>query len=459
MSATISEQRRVAVLCDGARLELSAPCAFTVYQALESVGVIVQPETQVLLDRSGREVPATSSVADLDDGALLTIVDLGLAVPTPGASRRTAGAQRADHGSAWWLLATVSILLAGGALAGLVAGAPLLAGTGYQWVVAGLTLGALATAALWIARAPADGSGAAVLVSTLALAFAAGTLSVPDAAASGHLAATVGLLCSATLGAAMAVAARDGVMRAVATTLSVVLLVYASVWGGTLLLEWGPIAAAALTLGLVAPGIRFLPTTLLPVADGYAINYKHFMSSRWTVRGAIPPDPGAVRMDAIRPTVRNAAARLRTGTVALALTAPLMTPFVLPGMFGESIAVRIGSIGVVLATVVALFLAPRHGSDPVTTWVSRGGAAIMVVGTGVVLASNASAAMLTVVAVVLLSCGILVAIMIVPLSRGMRSLAWSRVGDALESLSITLALPLALLAANVIELVREMMAG
>jgi hypothetical protein len=50
-------------------------------------------------------------------------------------------------------------------------------------------------------------------------------------------------------------------------------------------------------------------------------------------------------------------------------------------------------------------------------------------------------------------------VLIVPLSKSTRSLAWSRVGDTLESLSVTLALPFALLAANVIELVREMMSG
>jgi hypothetical protein len=291
------------------------------------------------------------------------------------------------------------------------------------------------------------------------LAFAAGALAVPDATASVHLAVTVGLLSAALLGSAMAVTARERVPRAIATTLSMLMLIYAAVWGGTLLLEWGAASAAAITLGMVAPGIRFLPTTLLPLPDGHLLSYRHFMSSRWTVRGAVPGDPGAVTMAAIGPTVAIAAARLRTGTIALCVTAPLVAPLVINGMRGESTLVLVGGIGVLVATVAALALMPRHGTDASSAWVSRAAAALLVIEATIAGAGQASDTMVTVIAMALLVGGVLASALIVPMSRGIKSLAWSRLGDRVESLSVALALPFALLAANTIELVREMMSG
>ncbi|WP_430868288.1 hypothetical protein [Demequina aurantiaca] len=459
MSTTTPEHRRIAFFGDDARLDVSAPTTQLVADALDAIGVSFESGRDVLLDRSGREVPPTTLIGDLADGSLLSIVDLGKAAATPPGLRAQATTTRADHRSTWWLLALSALLLAAGALGSLAAGAPLLAGAGRPWVALGLGLGALASAALWIVRSAPRGAGAAALVSTLTLAFAAGTLAVPDAVGATHLAVTIGLLSAAALGSVMAVAARDRVLRAIASTVSVLLVVYGSIWGMTLLLEWPMVAAAALTLGLVVPGIRFLPTVLLPVADGYAINYKHFMSSRWTVRGAIPQEPGAVMMEAIRPTVEVAAARLRTGTIALCLTAPIMALLVLPGFRDGGMMVRIGSIGVIAATVAALFLMPRHGTEPVIMWVSRGVAAVMVIEVAIAGAVSASTVSVTVLAVALLAVGIVAAALIVPLSKGARSLGWSRVGDKVESLSVALALPCALLAANVVELVRGMMSG
>ncbi|WP_061962977.1 hypothetical protein [Demequina aurantiaca] len=459
MNTTTSELRRLAVLGDGARLDLSAPVTHTVAEALEVAGLVITSGRDVLLDRSGQEIAASTSLVDLDDGMLLTIVDLSATSSEQSTRRDHSQVKRADFRSTWWLLAASSLLLAAGALAALAAGGPLLDDATRGWVSLGLALGAIATASAWIARAPSHGAGAASLVSTLSLAFAAGALAVPDAVASVQLAVTVGMLSAATLGAAMSVAARERTLRGVATMLSVMMAVYGSIWGATLLLEWPSASAAAITLGLAAPGMRFLPTTLLPLPDGYSINYKHFMSSRWTVRGAVPGEPGAVTMAAIAPAVAVAAARLRTGIVTLAVSAPIVAPWVIPGMQSEVLMVRVGSIGLIVTTVAALALMPRHGTDPTAAWASRLAAAAVVVEVAFAGVSHSSDALVTVLAVSLLVAGVLAAAMIVPVAKGSRSLAWSRVGDVFESLSVALALPFALLAADVVELVRGMMSG
>ena len=46
-----------------------------------------------------------------------------------------------------------------------------------------------------------------------------------------------------------------------------------------------------------------------------------------------------------------------------------------------------------------------------------------------------------------------------PIGRGASSLAWSRIADVFEALAIALSLPSALLAADILTLLREMMAA
>jgi len=55
--------------------------------------------------------------------------------------------------------------------------------------------------------------------------------------------------------------------------------------------------------------------------------------------------------------------------------------------------------------------------------------------------------------------GLAAVAVVIPVSKGAKSLVWSRVGDAFEWLAVALALPSALLYANALSLVRGMMAG
>jgi hypothetical protein len=239
---------------------------------------------------------------------------------------------------------------------------------------------------------------------------------------------------------------------------SVIFAVLSIVWGGTLLLQWSTTTAAAISLGLVAPGIRWIPTLLLSFEDGYAINYEHFMSSRWSVRGAVPGDPGQVTMEVVKPQVDESIAKLTTGVVMLSAMAAITTPFVAPGLTSSSLLVRIGTIGVLAATIGALFLSPRHSSSVTLRWAPRATAALMTV-TGVfTFAVDSTDAARNVLAVVLMAAAMLAALLIVPVGRGASSLVWSRLGDTLEWLAVALALPMGLLAGDLVESVRTVMA-
>ncbi len=463
MTPTTSERRRLALYSDAARFDVAAPTELTAREMLATMGVAFDPTRQALVLRSGREIDADSSVADLVDGSLLTVVDLA----APGARGRRSGAlspdSRTDHYAPWWLLTTIAALLAAAALGDLALETTLLTDGARLPVAAALAVGATVAAALWSTRLALNAGTGFALAGASALAFAAGVVAVPHVPGAAHLAVTCGLLCAVVLmGVLTVTASLSEAQRAVRGAIGAALaifLVLAGVWGGTLMMEWSTTTAAAISLGLVAPGIRWIPGLLLNLEDGYAINYEHFMSSKWSVRGAVPADPGAVTMDVVKPHVVESLAKLTAGVVTLCALALITAPIVAPGINSSSLLVRIGSIGVLAATIIALFLGPRRHSSAALRWVPRATATLLTLVMVGTFALNSSDAVRSVLAAAMMVVAILAAVLIVPVGKGASSLVWSRLGDTFEALSVALALPMALLAANVVDSIRTVMAG
>jgi hypothetical protein len=398
-------------------------------------------------------------VAELTDGTLLTLVDLGDSSPRPTSRWEASGTTRTDHHAVWWLLATAAVMIAAGALVDLSSSTTLLGDATRIPAAAALGLGAAIVATLWTTRSARIGGAGFALTATSCLAFTAGVVAVPHIEGATHLAVTVGLLGATVLMALMAIPAPPQGVRGSIGAASAIFMVLSIVWGGTLVLEWSTTTAAAISLGLVAPGMRWIPTLLLDFEDGYAINYEHFMSSRWSVRGAVPADPGQVTMDVVKPQVNESMSKLTTGVVMLSIIAAVTTPMIVPGLHASSLLVRLGTIGVLAATVVALFLSPRHSSSATLRWVPRATAALVAVTVVIAFALNASDAARSVLAVVLMAAGMLAALLIVPVGRGASSLVWSRLGDTFEWLAVALALPMGMLAGDLVESVRTVMAG
>jgi hypothetical protein len=459
MTSTTSERRRLALCSDAARFDVSVPLEATARDALASIGIAFDPTRHALVSRSGREVDADAAVAELTDGTLLTLVDLTASSPRTSSRWEANQSTRTDYHAVWWLLATASVMLAAGALADLAKSTTLLGDATRIPASAALGLGAAVVATLWTTRAVRVGGTGFGLTATASLAFAAGAVAIPHVEGATHLAVTVGLLCATVLMALMTVFASARGVRGAISAASVVFMVLSIVWGGTLLLQWSTTTAAAISLGLVAPGIRWIPTLLLDFEDGYAINYEHFMSSRWSVRGAVPGDPGRVTMEVVKPQVDESMSKLTTGVIMLSAVAAITTPFITPGLHASSLLVRIGTIGVLAATMGALFLSPRHSSSVALRWVPRVTAALMTVAVVIALALTTTDGARSVLAVALMAAAMLAALLIVPVGRGASSLVWSRLGDTLEWLAVALALPMGLLAGNLVESVRTVMAG
>lgn len=453
--------RRIALLSADHRYDLAIPLDDSLQDVVRRLGLSVVPGRHTIVDRAGRETPLSARGEDLDDGALLTLVDLTAPAPTPADRRRAVRASVRERGTVWWMLGVAGVLLAGLVIAD--AGSGTLLPDIPIRILAGVLLagGAAASALLWVAHKPDDTPRAGLaMLAPLVLAFDGGAIIVPPLlVGAGHLAATAGLLAAGIVAALLSVVLVRPQLRAAARMATTVLLVLAAVWGVTLFAGAGPAAAAAVSAGLVPLGLRFLPSTLLDVAEGHHIDYEHFMSSRWTVRGIIPEDPGPVEMPAVRSAVAESSARLLVGVALLAAVPPLVVPLVLPGLASPDPFVFGGTVGLLTTVAVALLLGPRHAGHPVLRWAPRAAAAIVLVEVAAALAVAGTPVALTLAAAALLVCGVAAGALLIPIGRGAASLAWSRLADAVEWLAVALSLPAGLLAADALDLLRGMMAA
>ena len=458
MNTDAAARTRLVLVGAQSRLDIAAPAGQALATALAAVGVKVDSSRHALVDSSGRQIPWDAPAESVGDGALLTLVD----THANGGGRESSGgieaAARADQAAPRWLVTVLSALLLVASLSELAAGSTVLNGPARIGVSALIALAAAATGSRWARRRAARRDPGA-LVAPLLLAFTAACLAMPGLFKGAHLAVTAGLLAAAVLAAFLAAATADRVMRAAALAAMTGLLTVAAVWGATLLLGWTVHAASALTMGLVAPGLRYLPSSLLRLPEGYSIEYRHFLGNRWSVRGAVPEDPGAVTMDVVRPFVDQSTARLAVGVAFLSGIAPLMTPWVSGGLRAESVFERSGTIALLATTVLALVLWPRRTSAPHLRWPPRIAAALTLVVVGVALVVTADALSRVAVAGGLLVVGLAAAAVLVPVSRHPAPLAWSRVGDVLATMSVVLAPPAAMLAAGTLDFVRAMVSG
>ncbi|AYF97749.1 hypothetical protein [Protaetiibacter intestinalis] len=452
MTTEAPERRRIVVLAPGRRLDVQLAPQLTVRQCLDDLGYPLGPG-RVVLDQHGRPVPSGTPVSELLDGTLLAIVDPD-APDDVDLSQRPTGTEAAPIPGAGAILP----LLAVGALA---AGLGLVTEVDERLRLACAALAgvlAIASGILWVRRAVGDRTRDAVLVfGPLALAWAAGFLLVPrDAEAAAQLATVIALGAVAVVVALMLVSSRGTRLRGALATLLVLVLLTGGVWLLGLFIGLDVAASAALCLGIVPVALRILPTTLLGVEPGYFIEFEHFLTNRWTVRGSIPSSPGSVRIDELRPAVEAASAQLAVGTVALCLLAVVSAPFAV-GVFDAASPLALGgAIGLWCTVVVALLTIPRASGTLIGRWCPRVAAGVVaLVAVPVLVQADPTAR--TIVATVALLVAVVVAYLLIPIARGSRSLAVSRIADALQGLAVALSLPAALLAADIPELVRRLM--
>lgn len=457
MAVDTVERRRIVLQSEDRRIDVSLPLDETLDDALVLSGLSAEGRF-VAIGPGGFEVPGDTECEDLVDGGLYALIDREALAPRASARSRShdtlSGAPRVDHGARWWMLAVSGLLLVATFAQGSTD--PLLRLLTALILVVGSICGAVA----W-SRGD-SGAGVRGILGVLApvlLSFAAGVLLIPaQLVASAHLSAASGFLAAGVTTAVIAVSARARPMRAAAGTATILLVSLAAIWGLALLLRWGPAEAAAVSLGMVPLALRALPSSLVNLPEGYFIDYKHFMTARWTVRGAIPDSVGILNPARVIAVVDDSSARLIAGTVVLSIVAALMAPLAFLRAWPSDPFVVSGGIALLACLGLALLLTPRHTTSRILRWLPRAAGTAVFLVAGVQASSAFGGDFQVIGAVGLFVIGLITAAVMIPISRGASSLVWSRVADAFEWLAVALALPAALLYADALSLLRGMMA-
>jgi hypothetical protein len=458
---TAPERRKIVVLSGDHRTDAAVPLDDTLRDALVALGYRLEPGRHAVLDRTGAETDLDLPGSELHDGALFSIVDLQAAGTSAAVAARSNVEVRDDKGALWWLIGTLAVVIAAVTLIDAATLGTL--GNMAERVAAAfiLGIGAIASAILWAVRGPRNQTSESIaMLAPLALAFAAGVVAIdPSLASSVHLSVVAGLFAAGVLATLLAATVEALRLRSAAGIAAVVFLGLGSVWGVTLLAGLDAWSAAAISAGAVPLSLRYLPSTLVNVPEGHHIDYKHFMTSRWTVRGVVPESPGRVEMASVREAVDASSARLVTGVVLFSVVAAMFLPLALARPVPENGFVLGGTIALVCTLAIALLLSARHYAMPVLRWIPRAACGVVVLVAAIGATLMFGQIVILVAAAALLVVGVAAAYILVPIARGARSLAWSRLADVFEWLAVALSLPAALLAADVLNTVRGMMSS
>lgn len=458
MTRETVRRRRVAILDGARRHDLVVPTHARVDDAVRAVGAHHGTAAAAVVEMAGREIAPDTLIGDLEDGTVLMLVDIS---PTPGRGRGRGRARPLPPEdrptSTWWVLAGAGAVLAAVVL--LTPTGPLASVRALAGVTAALAAALAGT--VFAVRATRGGrSPLAPVIAVLVLGFAAGAALVPPLPASrGVLAVFAGTLFAAALAGVVATATPSATLRAESRTAMAVLLVIAVVWGAALLWRMDAAAPAAVTLGLIPVGQRLLLATLVDVPPGTFIDYARFQTTRWTVRQQVPDEVLFIDDDDARNLVQRSTARLLAGVLLLVAAGVAAAPVALRSFPADDPLVFAGRIALGTTVVLALLLGARRATVPALRWVSRLGAAavLLVILIGVI--PSVGTGMLTLAACLALVAGAASAFLVIPAGRGVRSLAWSRAGDLLEWIAVALSLPAAFLAADVVDALRGMVAA
>jgi hypothetical protein len=319
-------------------------------------------------------------------------------------------------------------------------------------------VGAAAAGGMWARRASGDdvvlGGG---FFSPPALAAAAGLMIAPSVAwGSVHVAVICAAAAVAVLSGVLVLISVGRVVAAAYAAVAALSAGVAALWALALLLNLPASAACAVALGLAPVVLRVLPSTSLSAAPGMFIDFVRFQTLRWSVREREPEPAHSVRAARAGTMVAQSAARWRVGATATCLTAAVSAPFALVPLAGDAVAFA-GQIAVAACSALALTLLSRRALDPLTRWMPRAAAVVVIVALVTAALGQVGTDLIVAGSVVLLAGGVVIAAVTVAVGRGARSLRWSRVGDVLESLTVAFALPAGLLAAGVLDVLRGMM--
>ncbi|GAA3592741.1 hypothetical protein GCM10022198_15820 [Klugiella xanthotipulae] len=455
MSKTFAERRRIVIAHGMSRHDVAVPSDVPLGTTLRHLGLATQPHTALAIGVDGQRIDLSQPPsAAIVEGTLVTVVDLASLTASTESDRMRATAASSLHRAVWLFIAAAALLTVVNGWLDLVVGrnGPLLA----EWraLVATVFVAVAFVCVLSSTRYSVGHARVSALTVPPLVAFTAGFTAIsPTITAAPHLAVFCGLVAAALAAGLVHLRCVAASPLGATGTLLTVLTILAGMWGLTLLVNWPAAVAAAVAAGAAPLGLRLLPTTCLTVPDGQFIEYEQFSSTRWTVRGRPPEGSQPVRSLSVGGLILNANAQLATGTIIISALPAVMLPVVFREL-PDDLVVRIGAIVMSVSIAVALLLGPRVATAGITRWVPRAGAAVVLVELAFTATQVWGDTTLVWLVTILLLMALGIGALTVPISRGVQSMSLSRTADIVEALTTVLALPAALIAANIIAIVQ-----
>jgi len=440
-----TEQRHVALrrdvrLGDALRVAL-VPLDDPGTVVLDSSGTLLDPDVAV-----GEQVP---------DGAALHVVR---PAPRPRRSRDVDPEVLARRpGPQAGLLALAGTLGLGLLLAGMLGPAPDLPAGVATAVTLGLAVLALVVALTGrTARTTSTPASVAATVATPVLGAAAGVWAVlPGDDPQRRLALVVALVCAVVASGARAVMTRR--LRAGDDEAVVVLgalTVVAATQAATLLLDLPAQAGAAVLVGLAPFVLRVAPRLALAIPDEQLVDVSQVARTAESVRAPRPRALGRVSQRLVARTVEGAERRVITATAAGCVAVVTLVPGVVAAATRSDDPADVpkwGAYALVGCVLLQFVLGPRTARDTTTRWLPRIAAGVLLLEVGLAVPVDSRET----VALAALVLGALVAVVGTALARGWRSVVGSRLGDTVEGLAVVLALPAAVAASGLVEVLRR----
>jgi hypothetical protein len=444
--AVLAPLTRVAVHLGVRRLDVALDASRTLGELLAAAGVTLVPGL-LALDSAGRVLDLAAPVAEqVTDGAVVHVV-----APAPRPRGRAARARAA------WVARRPdpqpALLGAAACVAAVLAAVEILDPVHRGWIALVLAL-VLAAGALVLAVSRSAATSATTLVAPV-LALAAGVAAVDPAGSADRRLALVAGLVAATGVAAVRYVTTRAVRRGqdLATVLLGAVGTLAVVDLAVLVAGLPGVVAAAVLLGLVPVGLRVLPVMALSVPDEQLVDLAHVARTAPSVRGPRPRGLGRVNERQVVRTVGSAERRTDAGVLLVCALPPVLVPVVLVSALGEPVR-GWGALALAAALVLVLSLQPRTARGPVARWAPRVAAALVLLELAALGGPRLGGDVVP-VAVACVVLALIAGAVSLALGRGWSSVVASRFGDAFESLGVVLALPAALVAADMIETLRR----
>lgn len=198
---------------------------------------------------------------------------------------------------------------------------------------------------------------------------------------------------------------------------------------------------------------------ILRVPDRYLLEWRRYMSQKWTVRGAVPEDSRPLTEGDIAEDMGVFSAEytygLVVGHLAVAAGYAVMC-LTLPERPGVLVTIGFAAYSVLLPCY--LLLRPRTANGVFERMLMRAvGVAIPTMGIACVASHDAWRWLTTYLVLALLAVGLAVAASTLVLAGGFRSIMLSRMGDWIAASSLALMGPAALLASDAMDMIRGFM--